>query len=92
MDSKIKGYACPRCTVGRCSPREMIFSEVHQGQLLADTQCARIRVPMSVISWNFAQETLEALWQELYGEQTGDATVEDMPAVSQQKRSSPYSE
>ena len=91
MESKIKVYACPRCTVGRCSPREMIFSEVHQGQLLAiPNVLAHVCDVCNFVE--FAQETLEALWQELYGEQSGDATVDDVPAVSQQERRSSYGE
>ena len=89
MDSMTKGYACPRCTVGRCSPREMTFSEVYQGQLLAIPNV--LAYVCDVCNFvEFAQEALEALWQELYGDQTGEPTVEDMPEVSQQKRRYSY--
>lgn len=91
MDSKIKGYACPRCTVGRCSPREMIFSEVYQGQLLAiPNVLAYVCDVCNLVE--FAQETLEALWQELYGDQASESAVEELSAVSQQKPGSPYGE
>ena len=90
-DSKTQGYACPRCTVGRCLPRETIFTEIHQGQLLAvPNMLAYICDVCNFVE--FSHETLEALWVELYGDQSGDPTVEDLPAVSQQKRTSSYGE
>lgn len=91
MDSKIKGYACPRCTVGRCSPRKTTFTEMHQGQLLAIPNVLAYVCDVCYFV-EYAQEMLEALWQDLYGDQTSDPAVEDLPAVSQQERSSSYGE
>ena len=34
MDAKTRSYACPRCTVGRCTAQGTTFAEVYQGQLL----------------------------------------------------------
>lgn len=69
----------------------MTFTEVHLGQLLAIPDV--LAYVCDVCNFvEFAQETLEALWHELYGDQAGEQTVEDLPAVSQQKRRSSYGE
>ena len=90
-ESKTEGYACPRCTVGRCSQRGMTFSEVHLGQLLAIPDVLAYVCDVCHFV-EFAQETLEALWQELYGDQSDAPTAEELPALAQQKRSSSYGE
>lgn len=81
----LKGYACPRCTVGRCTPRMTTFSEVYHGQLLAVPN-VRAHVCDVCHFAEFDQAMLEALWQELYGE----GPLDDFQSVPNQKRSSTF--
>lgn len=86
-ERKPKSYACPRCTVGRCLPQKTTFAEIHQGQLLVIPKMVVYVCDVCRLA-EFEQETIEALWRELYGDQT----AEDTQAIAQQKRSSQYSE
>ncbi len=76
MESKTRGYACPRCTVGRCLPRLTTFTEIYQDQLLCAPNMRAYICDVCHFA-EFEQETLEALWQELYG----DAPVDEYQAV-----------
>ena len=84
-DSKLKGYACPRCTVGRCTPRTTTFAEMYQGQLLSIPNVKAYVCDVCHFA-EYEQDTLEALWQELYG----DGPVDDFQSVNSQKRSSTF--
>ena len=86
-DSKTNGYACPRCTVGRCAPRKTTFAEIHRGQLLAVPNMNAFICDVCNLA-EFEQEALDSLWQELHGEQL----VDDFQANLQQKPSSSYGE
>ena len=87
MDAKARAYACPRCTVGRCSPQATIFADVYQGLLLCipNTRAFICDVCHFV---EFEQELLDALWDELYGE----TAVDELQPVARHKRGSSYSE
>ena len=84
-DSKAKGYACPRCTVGRCTPRTTTFAEMYHGQLLSIPNVRSYICDVCHFA-EYEQDKLEALWQELYGEDQ----VEDFQSVASQKRSSTF--
>lgn len=85
MENKKRGYACPRCTVGRCTPQTTTFADVYHGQLLS---IPNLRAHICDVCHfvEFEQETLEALWQELYNE----GPAEDFQSVAGHKRSSSY--
>lgn len=85
-DAKTQGYACPRCTVGRCTPRKTTFAEVYHRQLLS---LPRVNAYVCDVCHfaEFEQELLEALWNELYGDGPGES--HQPPAGN--KRSSTYS-
>ncbi len=87
MDAKARGYACPRCTVGRCTAQTTTFVDVYHGQLLnmPNTRAFICDVCHFV---EFEQEMLGALWEELYGEVARD----DAQTVAGHKRSSTYGE
>lgn len=87
MDAKTRAYACPRCTVGRCTPQRTTFADVYQGQLLCipNTQAYICDICHFV---EFEQELLDALWDELYGE----AAMDETPPVARHKRGSSYSD
>lgn len=87
VDAQSKGYACPRCTVGRCLPRKTTFAEIHQGSLLAIPNIQAYICDVCKLA-EFEQEALEYLWQELYGEQV----VDDIQTSLPQKRTSSYGE
>ncbi|MDE2853457.1 MAG: hypothetical protein OXN88_04735 [Chloroflexota bacterium] len=84
-DAKTKGYACPRCTVGRCSPQTTTFADVYHGQLLCLPNVRAYRCDVCHFA-EFESETLEALWEELYGE----GPTDDYQSIAGQKRSSTY--
>ena len=86
-DRKPKGYACPRCTVGRCLPQKTTFADIHQDQLLVVPNVNVYICDVCRLA-EFEQETMEALWHELYGDQA----AEDTPGIAQQKGSSHYGE
>ncbi len=86
-DRKPIGYACPRCTVGRCLPQKTTFAEMHHGQLLVIPNMKVYICDVCKLA-EFEQETMEALWHELYGDQS----AEDTQSVTQQKSSSHYGE
>ncbi len=79
------GYACPRCTVGRCRPRKTTFAEVYHGQLLSVPNVNAFVCDVCHFA-EFEQATLETLWEELYG----DGPLEDFQAFAGQKRGSTY--
>ena len=87
MDAKARGYACPRCTVGRCSPQTTTFVDVYHGQLLSmpNTRAFICDVCRFV---EFEQELLDALWEELYG----DVSRDELQVAARHKRSSTYGE
>ena len=85
-EAKSKGYACPRCTVGRCTPRKTTFSEVYHGQLLSIPKVKAYVCDVCHFA-EFEQEMLEALWEELYGDDPGDGRA----APAGQKPTSTYS-
>lgn len=87
MDAKAKGFACPRCTVGRCVPQTTTFVDVYLGQLLSmpNTRAFICDVCYFV---EFEQELLGALLDELYG----DVARDDFQSVAGHKRSSTYGE
>ena len=87
MDTRSKGYACPRCTVGRCTPQNTTFAEVYHGQLLSIPNVRAFICDVCHFA-EYDQETLEALWEELYGEVARD----DFQSVAGQKRSSTFGE
>lgn len=84
-DSKPKGYACPRCTVGRCTPRKTTFSEMVHGQLLSVPNVNAYVCDVCHFA-EYERDSLEALWQELYG----DGPADDFQSVASQKRSSTF--
>ena len=84
-DSKSKGYACPRCTVGRCTPRTTTFAEIYHGQLMTIPNVRAYVCDVCHFA-EYEQETLEALWQELYGE----APAEEFQSIARQKGSSTF--
>ena len=86
-EARSKGYACPRCTVGRCTPRMTTFSELYHGHLLS-VPYARAFVCDVCHFAEFEQDMLDALWEELYGEGPPD----DRQSPTAQSRSSTYGE
>ena len=44
MDAKAKGYACPRCTVGRCAPQTTTFVDVYHGHVVEQAQHAHLHL------------------------------------------------
>lgn len=84
-DSKAKGYACPRCTVGRCSPRTTTFAEIVHGQLMTVPNVRTYVCDVCHFA-EYEQDTLESLWQEFYGEDQ----VDGFQSVASQKRSSTF--
>ena len=87
MDAKSRGYACPRCTVGRCTPQGTTFADVYQGQLLCIPNIHAYICDVCHFA-EFEQELLDALWQELYGE----ATVDEVQPVARHKRGRSFTE
>ena len=87
MDAKIRGYACPRCTVGRCTPQTTTFVDVYNDQLLSmPNTLAYICDVCHFVE--FEKEFLDALWEQLYGEVARD----DVHTIAGHKRSSTYGE
>ncbi len=86
-EAKSKGYACPRCTVGRCTPQKTTFAEVYHGQLLSVPNVNAFVCDVCHFA-EFEQDTLDALWEKLYG----DGPLEDRQSIAAQKRSSTYGE
>lgn len=86
-DARARGYACPRCTVGRCAPQATTFVDVYHGQLLSvpNTRAFICDVCHFV---EFEQELLDALWEELYG----DVARDDVKTLPGHKRGSTYGE
>ncbi len=87
MDVKARGYACPRCTVGRCTPQTTTFVDVYHGQLLSKPN-TRAYICDVCHFVEFEREMLEALWDELYG----DVARDDVQTVAGHKRSPTYGE
>lgn len=86
-EARSKGYACPRCTVGRCTPRNTTFSEIYHGRLLSIPNVSAFVCDVCHFA-EFEQTTLDALWEELYG----DGQLDGRRSTSAQKRSSTYGE
>ncbi|MCY3834299.1 MAG: hypothetical protein OXG85_14900 [Chloroflexi bacterium] len=84
-DAKSKGYACPRCTVGRCAPRTTTFADLYHGQLLCIPNLAAYVCDVCHFA-EFEQEALEALWNEFYG----DGPADEYQMVTGQNRGSTY--
>ena len=84
-ESKLNGYACPRCTVGRCTPGTTTFAEMVQGHLMTVPNVRTYVCDVCHFS-EYEQDTLEALWHELYGEDH----IDDFQSVASQKRSSTF--
>ena len=84
---KSDGYACPRCTVGRCAPRKSTFAEVYHGQLLSVPNVTAFVCDVCHFA-EFEQDALDALWEELYG----DGPLEEVQPVAGQKPRSTYGE
>ncbi len=87
MDAKTRGYACPRCTVGRCAPQATTFADVFQGQLLCIPNTRAYICDVCHFA-EFEPELLDALWNELYSE----AALDDVKHPARHKRGSSYSE
>ena len=87
MDAKTRGYACPRCTVGRCGPQATTFADVFQGQLLCIPNTRAYICDVCHFA-EFEPEVLDALWNELYSE----AALDDVKPPALHKRGSSYSE
>ena len=87
MEATAKGYACPRCTVGRCTPQRATFTDIYQGQLLCIPNTRAFICDVCHFA-EFEQELLDALWQELYG----DVAVDEVQPVARHKRGTGYSE
>ena len=87
MDTKADGYACPRCTVGRCTPQKTSFAEIYLDQLLCIPNVTAFVCDVCHLV-EFERDMLESLWQELYG----DAPVDDIQSVPSHKRSPTYGE
>jgi hypothetical protein len=87
VNSDTNGYACPRCTVGRCQRQTAPFVDMYNGQLFCvpDTP---IYVCDVCHFAEFALDALESLWEKL------DATnvAEDFPTITGKNRSSPLSD
>ena len=86
-DVKSRGYACPRCTVGRCTPRKTTFAEVYHGQLLSVPNVSAFVCDVCHFA-EYDPETLETLWEDLYGE----APQDDIQSVVGRQRDSTYGE
>ncbi len=84
---KTSGYACPRCTVGRCLPQTTTFADVYQGQLLSIPSVRAYICDVCHFA-EYEQETLVALWAELYGE----TPAEELSPRPVPKRRSSYGE
>lgn len=83
MDNSKSGYACPRCTVGRCLPQKTTFTDVYHGQLLSIPNLRGFVCDVCHFV-EFDQETMEALWDELYSEAAAD---ESQPVAPKQRSS-----
>lgn len=66
-------------------PRTTTFAEMHHGQLLSIPNVKAYVCDVCHFA-EYEQDTLEALWQELYGEDH----VDDFQSVASQKRSSTF--
>ena len=86
-NARTVGYACPRCTVGRCLASKTTFCDIRDDQLLAAPNMPAFICDVCHFV-EFEQESLEALWQALYGENPKD----DYQAVATGKRTSSYGE
>ncbi|MCY3573470.1 MAG: hypothetical protein OXG92_05750 [Chloroflexi bacterium] len=87
MTAKRPGYACPRCTVGRCTPQRTTFTDMLQDQLLSIPNVpAHICDVCNLIE--FDQDLLDTLWECLY---KGGAREDIAPAVPS-KRSPSFGE
>lgn len=87
MDAKSRGYACPRCTVGRCTPQATTFADVYQGQLLCIPNTRAYICDVCHFA-EFEQELLDELWEELYAE----AAADEVQPVARHKRGPSYRE
>ena len=86
-EARSKGYACLRCTVGRCTPRHTTFAEIYHGHLLSIPNVNAFVCDVCHFA-EFEQATLDALWEKLYG----DGQLDGRQSTSAQKRSSTYGE
>ncbi|MDE2777089.1 MAG: hypothetical protein OXI77_14255 [Chloroflexota bacterium] len=86
-EPRTTGYACPRCTVGRCTPRHTTFAEIYHGRLLSIPNVKAFVCDVCHFA-EFEQATLDALWEKLYG----DGQLDGRQSTSAQKRSSTYGE
>ncbi|MYD09025.1 MAG: hypothetical protein F4X02_03180 [Chloroflexi bacterium] len=87
MDAKPRAYACPRCTVGRCTAQGTTFADVYKGQLLCIPNTRAYICDVCHFA-EFETELLDALWDELYGE----ASTDEVQPLARHKRGSSYSE
>ncbi len=87
LDAKATGYACPRCTVGRCTPQHATFCDMIGDQLLSIPN-TRAHICDVCHFVEFDQELLDGLWERLYGE----APREDFLPTMPQKRSPTFGE
>lgn len=82
MTAKAPGYACPRCTVGRCTPQRTAFCDMVHDQLFSlPNALAHVCDVCNFVE--FDQELLDVLWESLYG---GAAREDSVPAVSSKRR------
>ncbi len=78
MTAKAPGYACPRCTVGRCTLQHTTFSDMLHDELLCIPNVqAHICDVCNFVE--FDQELLDVLWEGLYN---GGSREDYAPAVS----------
>ena len=82
MSAKAVGFACPRCTVGRCMPKRVTFCDMLQEQLLS---VPNVRAYVCDVCHfvEYDQEWLDALWEQFYNE----APREEYSPVVAPKRS-----
>ena len=86
-DRNARAYACPRCTVGVCTPQTTTFVDMYQGFLLSMPN-ARAFICDICHFVEFDQELLDGLWEDLYGELARD----EAPSAPGHKRSPSYGE
>ena len=81
------GYACPRCTVGRCLPSNTTFCDMLDEQLLTIPGMPAFICDVCHFA-EFEQAALEALWRQLYD----DSAKDDYQTIAPGKRNPTYRE
>ena len=81
------GYACPRCTVGRCLPSAATFCDLLGDDLLTVPNMPAFICDVCHFA-EFEQDALEALWHALYADNAKD----DYQPIAPGKRNPTYRE